>query len=145
MFFYFYCPRSPADNESGKSVLDAEEQSVSTLSSNHFDDQPDENGEASRDEIVQGPTPHDENNRTIDVVSVNDHDEDEEMKRVLQQQEQLIDQFQAEENAQREWEEKYNENKSSMLVCTLLIPSINHACNIIFPACLNYRVLMNLL
>ncbi|KAH7680602.1 hypothetical protein IHE45_05G003500 [Dioscorea alata] len=106
---------SPADNESGKSVLDAEEQSVSTLSSNYVDDQPDENGETSRDEIVKGPPPHDENNRTIDGVSVNDHDEDEEMKRVLQQQEQLIDQFQAEENAQREWEEKYNENKSSML------------------------------
>ncbi|KAM0939676.1 hypothetical protein DsansV1_C19g0155971 [Dioscorea sansibarensis] len=107
---------SPAENEAGKRVLDAEEQSVSTLSSNHFDDHPDENGEASRDEIDKDPPPpHSENNRTIDGLSVNDHDEDEEMKRVLQRQEQLIDQFQAEENAQREWEEKYNENKSSTL------------------------------
>ncbi|MQL76836.1 hypothetical protein Taro_009239 [Colocasia esculenta] len=40
---------------------------------------------------------------------------DEAMEKALQQQAQLIVQYQAEENAQREWEEKYNENNSPEL------------------------------
>lgn len=42
---------------------------------------------------------------------------DDEMERVLEKQAKLIVQFQEEENAQREWEEKYSENKISTLVC----------------------------
>ncbi|CAL9197279.1 unnamed protein product, partial [Musa hybrid cultivar] len=38
---------------------------------------------------------------------------DEEMERVLKEQAQLIGQYEAEEKAQREWEQKYNENKNS--------------------------------
>ncbi|XP_072964974.1 uncharacterized protein [Typha angustifolia] len=40
-------------------------------------------------------------------------EKDEEMKRVLEQQAQLIGQYEAEENAQKEWEKKYNETNSS--------------------------------
>ncbi|XP_042444330.1 uncharacterized protein LOC122029420 [Zingiber officinale] len=40
---------------------------------------------------------------------------DEEMERVLEQQAQLIGQFEAEEKAQQEWEKKYSENKISNL------------------------------
>ncbi|KAJ0976764.1 hypothetical protein J5N97_012238 [Dioscorea zingiberensis] len=109
---------SPAENEDDKSVLDAEEQSGS-MWSNHFDDQLDKNGEASRDEIDQA-IQYNENNEIVDGLCVNDHDGDEEMQRVLEQREQLIDQFQAQENAQREWEDKYNEKKSSILgICKL--------------------------
>lgn len=43
----------------------------------------------------------------------------EEMERALEHQAQLIGQFQAEENAQTEWERKYNENKFVTLVCIL--------------------------
>ncbi|KAG6515236.1 uncharacterized protein LOC121970811 isoform X1 [Zingiber officinale] len=43
------------------------------------------------------------------------NERDEEMERVLEQQAQLIGQFEAEEKAQQEWEKKYNENKSSNL------------------------------
>ncbi|WOL17743.1 hypothetical protein Cni_G26536 [Canna indica] len=43
---------------------------------------------------------------------------DEEMERVLEQQAQLIGQYEAEEKAQREWEKKYNENKSSNPDCS---------------------------
>ena len=63
---------------------------------------------------------------TSDSLHVDDHNRqteshgsgrDEEMERVLEKQAELIGQFQAEENAQREWEQKYNEKKISTLVC----------------------------
>ena len=67
---------------------------------------------------------------TSDPLHVDDHNRqteahpcahgsgrDEEMEKVLEKQAELIGQFQAEENAQREWEQKYNENKISTLVC----------------------------
>ncbi|THU56396.1 hypothetical protein C4D60_Mb11t16820 [Musa balbisiana] len=40
-------------------------------------------------------------------------EKDKEMERILEQQAQLIGQYEAEEKAQREWEKKYNENKCS--------------------------------
>ena len=42
---------------------------------------------------------------------------DEEMETVLEKHAKFIGQFQAEENAQREWEQKYNEKKIATLVC----------------------------
>lgn len=42
-------------------------------------------------------------------------DKEEEMELALEKQAQLIDLYQAEENAQREWEEKFNENHSKMV------------------------------
>lgn len=39
------------------------------------------------------------------------------MERVLKEQAQLIGQYEAEEKAQREWEQKYNENNTSNTVC----------------------------
>lgn len=44
-------------------------------------------------------------------------EKDKEMERILEQQAQLIGQYEAEEKAQREWEKKYNENKCSNPVC----------------------------
>ncbi|KAK6933508.1 hypothetical protein RJ641_036402 [Dillenia turbinata] len=44
------------------------------------------------------------------ICYLNGHGKDEEMERVLEQQAQLIGQYEAEEKAQREWEEKFKEN-----------------------------------
>lgn len=43
----------------------------------------------------------------------------EEMDRVLEHQAQLIGLFEEEENAQREWEEKYRENAKVFVVCAI--------------------------
>ena len=46
------------------------------------------------------------------------YEEDGEMERVLEKQAELIGQFEAEENAQREWEEKFSKNRDSATVHT---------------------------
>uniref|UniRef100_A0A1D1YD50 Uncharacterized protein n=1 Tax=Anthurium amnicola TaxID=1678845 RepID=A0A1D1YD50_9ARAE len=58
----------------------------------------------------------DQNRGTIADLYADGFGGDEGMEKALQQQAQLIVRYQAEENAQREWEEKYNENSSSALV-----------------------------
>lgn len=55
----------------------------------------------------------DQSKETADGPYIHGNGTYNEMERVLEQQAQLIGQFQAEENAQREWEEKYNESKMS--------------------------------
>jgi hypothetical protein len=49
-----------------------------------------------------------------------DRGKDGEMERVLEKQAELIGQYEAEENAQREWEKKFSENRDSTVVCTFL-------------------------
>lgn len=49
------------------------------------------------------------------------------MERALEQQAQLIGRFEAEENAQREWEEKYRENNFTV-VCIHLLPLLRSFC-----------------
>jgi hypothetical protein len=46
------------------------------------------------------------------------YEKDGEMERVLEKQAELIGQFEAEENAQREWEEKFSKNRDSATVHT---------------------------
>ncbi|KAL5974581.1 hypothetical protein ACLOJK_031251 [Asimina triloba] len=53
-------------------------------------------------------------------VNANDSDRDAEMERALEEQAQLIDQYEAEENAQREWEEKFQENNGVILWLTFI-------------------------
>lgn len=47
----------------------------------------------------------------------NVHERDEDMESALQHQAQLIGQYEEEEKAQREWEEKFRENNSGAQVC----------------------------
>lgn len=81
------CPQEPPNNE-------MEEEFPHTLITCSLDDQIKETG---------------------DNLYTDGRDRYEEMERVLEKQARLIGQYEAEENAQREWEEKYNENKSSTL------------------------------
>lgn len=46
------------------------------------------------------------------------YEKDGEMERVLEKQAELIGQFEAEENAQREWEEKFSMSRDSATVHT---------------------------
>lgn len=48
---------------------------------------------------------------------LNGHGRDKDMERALEHQAQLIGQYEAEEKAQREWEEKFRENNGSTPVC----------------------------
>ena len=46
-----------------------------------------------------------------------EHGSDKDMERALEHQAQLIGQYEEEEKAQREWEEKFRENNNSTPVC----------------------------
>ena len=52
---------------------------------------------------------------------LNRNGRDRDMERALEHQAQLIGQYEAEEKAQREWEEKFRENNSSTPVCFISI------------------------
>ena len=49
-----------------------------------------------------------------------EYEKDGEMERVLEKQAELIGQYEAEENAQREWEKKFSECRDSTAVCAVL-------------------------
>lgn len=60
-------------------------------------------------------TAEDQVQGSIGCLQINGDNRDGEMERALLQQAQLIDQYKAEENAQREWEEKFRENNNYAL------------------------------
>uniref|UniRef100_A0A5B6ZW38 Uncharacterized protein n=1 Tax=Davidia involucrata TaxID=16924 RepID=A0A5B6ZW38_DAVIN len=66
--------------------------------------------------LLEGPVPGGlENQRDITnaALYLNGNGSDKDMERALEHQAQLIGQYEAEEKAQREWEEKFRENNSS--------------------------------
>lgn len=58
-----------------------------------------------------------ENHRLSNGHSLSAHGEDKDMEIALEQQAQLIQQYEAEEKAQRDWEEKFRETNSRIPVC----------------------------
>lgn len=111
--------RSAAEDELPKPTLDEHGKKEATLS-NMSNEQPEFLRKASSHEMEEvfpytsvACSLDDQIKETDASLYANKGDKDEEMERVLEQQAQLIGQYQAEENAQREWEEKYNETKSS--------------------------------
>lgn len=120
--------RSPADGETHKHTLpDTCGNGNVTLSNN--DDQLNASLVASRSTMKEALEEavadtlsschfNDDHNRQTESYPRDDGSgRDENMERVLEKHAMLIGQFQAEENAQREWEQKYNERKISTQVC----------------------------
>jgi hypothetical protein len=64
---------------------------------------------------------------------------DGQMEKALEEQAQLIDQFRAEENAQREWEMMYSQNRKAPKVCFFFLLLCLH-----FYYCLDFIVLFDL-
>ena len=69
-----------------------------------------------------------ENERTTNHLDVNGHGQARDMEKALEDQAQLIGQYEEMEKAQREWEEKFRENNTSTPVCFIWI-------------CLSHRIL----
>ncbi|XP_077230404.1 transcriptional regulator ATRX isoform X2 [Tasmannia lanceolata] len=84
---------------------------------NHINDRPEFSNEGSKNEDDNAFTNgliscQLEGQRKENDVSIRGSDRDVEMEKALEQQARLIGQYEAEENAQREWEEKFRENNS---------------------------------
>ncbi|ONK57170.1 uncharacterized protein A4U43_C10F17320 [Asparagus officinalis] len=114
---------SPADSETHKPTLLDDQGNGGIACSKSHDDEPDASMITSRgvmeDVVVVTSDFHhvDDHSRQTEVhPCANGSERDEEMERVLEKQAKFIGQFQAEETAQREWEEKYNQSKTSTLV-----------------------------
>ncbi|KAF8395353.1 hypothetical protein HHK36_019299 [Tetracentron sinense] len=116
-------PKRLAVDEAGeKSVmLNGQENGVVTGLEdvpNYFNNKPEISREGSKNEeelgLLEGIVSDSFENRKVanDGLYVEGSRRDTEMERALEQQAQLIDQNEAEENAQREWEEKFRENSS---------------------------------
>lgn len=104
----------------GRSAVDDERDKTKELldTLDYNDDQPDFYEDVSKVELCTV----DDQKRETDAGGYTIRDRrDGEMERVLKQQAQLIGQYEQEENAQREWEKKFNENKSSTVVCSSLV------------------------
>jgi hypothetical protein len=82
-----------------------------------IDEQPDFDGEVSQDgRGSSGNGGLDDGGDRFAMV----YEKDGEMERVLEKQAELIGQYQAEENAQREWEKKFSESRDSTAVGIVL-------------------------
>lgn len=111
-------------------LLDAQENGVATTGlgtiSNQFDFKPESLNRCS--ENVENSV-FQENRRKEKGAGLhaNGIDRYGDMERALEQQAQLIGRFEAEENAQREWEEKYRENNYAVVYIFFLshVPSVN--------------------
>lgn len=68
------------------------------------------------DENCLQPSENQKGDADVDPHS-NGFGRDRAMETAIEQQDQLIVQYMAEENAQREWEQKYKVNRSSTFVC----------------------------
>lgn len=95
-----------------ESVEDVQERSDCTVCT----DEPAVDGEANQDGHGSSSTGGVEDRDDRAVV----YEKDGEMERVLEKQAELIGQFEAEENAQREWEEKFSMSRDSVTVQTFL-------------------------
>lgn len=82
------------------------------------DEQPDIDGEVSQD--GQGSCGDGRDGDNDDRYSV-EYEKDGEMERVLEKQAELIEQYEEEEYAQREWERKFNNSRDSTAVCAVLL------------------------
>lgn len=81
------------------------------------DEQPDFDGEVSQDgRTSSGNGGLDDDGDRFDI----EYEKDGEMERMLKKQAELIGQYEAEENAQREWEKKFSEGRDSAAVHTVL-------------------------
>nr|CAB3461320.1 unnamed protein product [Digitaria exilis] len=114
--------RSQAEGEEGKNIVaesaeDGQERSDCTVCT---DEQPDFDGEVSKD--GRGSSGNgglsDDGDRFAMV-----YEKDGEMERVLEKQAELIGQYEAEENAQREWEKKFSETRDSTTIVHLFLLS----------------------
>jgi hypothetical protein len=102
--------RSQTEGEGKNIAEDGQERSDCTVCA---DEQPDFDGEVSHDE--RGPSGNGGLDNDGDRFAVV-YEEDGEMERVLEKQAELIGQYEAEENAQREWEKKFSESRDSTTV-----------------------------
>ncbi|CAN6332887.1 unnamed protein product [Urochloa humidicola] len=121
--------RSQAEVEEGKniaveSVEDGQERSDCTVCT---DDQPDFDGEVSQDGRggSSGNGGLEDDGGRFAMV----YEKDAEMERVLEKQAELIGQYEAEENAQREWEKKFSESRDSTMDNVNLNSKLNQAEN----------------
>lgn len=96
-----------------ESVEDVQERSDCTVCT---DEPADFDGEANQDGHGSSSNGGVEDRDDRAVV----YEKDGEMERVLEKQAELIGQFEAEENAQREWEEKFSMSRDSVTVQTFL-------------------------
>lgn len=75
-------------------------------------------GSANHEEhLVEGPVSEDFEKQVTNCHYCRGHGGDKEMKRALEHQAELIVRYEAEERAQRDWEEKFRENNSRTPVC----------------------------
>jgi hypothetical protein len=98
----------------GESAEESQDRSGCTVCT---DEQPDFDGEVSQD--GQGSSSNGRAEGVCDQYHM-DGGKDGEMERVLDKQAEFIGQYEIEENAQREWEKKFSENRDSTVVCTFL-------------------------
>ncbi|CAN6337451.1 unnamed protein product [Urochloa humidicola] len=120
--------RSQTEGEEGKNITaesaeDGQERSDCTVCT---DEQPDFDGEASQDGRGSSGIGvlEDDGDRFAMV-----YEKDAEMERVLEKQAELIGQYEAEENAQREWEKKFSESRDSTTDNVNLNSKLNRAEN----------------
>jgi hypothetical protein len=110
--------RSQTEEEEGndnavESTEDGQERSDCTVCT----DQPaDVDGEVNQDGHGSSSNGRGEDRDDLAMV----YEKDGEMERVLEKQAELIGQFEAQENAQREWEEKFSLSRDSVMVHTFL-------------------------
>ncbi|CAL4901025.1 unnamed protein product [Urochloa decumbens] len=121
--------RSQAEDEEGKNIAvecaeDGHERSDCTVCT---DEQPDFDGEASQDE--RGGSSGNGGLKDDGDQFAMVYEKDGEMERVLEKQAELIGQYEAEENAQREWEKKFSESRDSTTDNVNLNSKLNHAEN----------------
>ncbi|CAL4908458.1 unnamed protein product [Urochloa decumbens] len=121
--------RSQAEDEEGKNIAvecaeDGHERSDCTVCT---DEQPDFDGEASQDE--RGGSSGNGGLKDDGDQFAMVYEKDGEMERVLEKQAELIGQYEAEENAQREWEKKFSESRDSTTDNVNLNSKLNHAAN----------------
>ncbi|CAN6328058.1 unnamed protein product [Urochloa humidicola] len=121
--------RSQAEGEEGKNITaesaeDAQERSDCTVCT---DGQPDFDGKVSQDGrgVSSGNGGLEDDGGRFAMV----YEKDAEMERVLEKQAQLIGQYEAEENAQREWEKKFSESRDSTMDNVNLNSKLNQAEN----------------
>ncbi|PUZ65745.1 hypothetical protein GQ55_3G249700 [Panicum hallii var. hallii] len=120
--------RSQTEGEEGKYIVvesaeDGQDRSDCTVCT---DEQPDFDGEVSQDgRGSSGNGGLDDGGDRFAMV----YEKDGEMERVLEKQAELIGQYQAEENAQREWEKKFSESRDSTADNVKLNNMLNQADN----------------
>ncbi|XP_058087329.1 uncharacterized protein LOC131234455 [Magnolia sinica] len=115
------------DGKDATLLIDAQDNGVATgpeYLSNHSEDRPEiaNGGFTNEEDKVLSETRvssslDDQRKENGAGLHSNGSDRDAEMERALEQQAQLIGRFEAQENAQREWEEKFRENNGHTLDC----------------------------